>query len=342
MRTYALLREQGLAVRQIATYETAMPARLLIDCNEGLTPARDNALRALGQGVPVVTSNALLPAVHGRVLHNAASGQHTTFNATAALGLAAPLMAWLPQAQVSRILMAMPMGANAIMQRMLQRDEDAHRAQLALEHQGEDTCDATGKQSYARSLALYASLTGDWQGSPATSRNGPEILTKTLLAHMRRFGLAPVFAADIIAGQVHVGLMATAPESPIMQGLTRETMVVHTPAGEQMFSRQVVGHEATARQLVAEAAHVLTQPISRTHVGQFAVAETSQYLLMGEYVHRHRLLEMGATVVDEQLTGTGDWLAIVAAASAPQSSHWSLVPLAGTYQPDAVKLRLVG
>lgn len=341
-RAYAMLAERGYPVRTVTRYETHMPAVGLIDCGVGLQPSFENVMRALGQGVPVATTNALLMAVHGRVLSNAARGQQAALMFGGALGVMQPMTGWLPMVGVQRLTLVVPEGANAILQRMMQRDEEAHKAQLALEAQGLNMANAAGKQTFVQGLALHGLIDGAWVGPEAGVRSGLEVMSKGLVAQMRRFGLTPLYTVQVDAMGVRAGVVACVPTSPLMDGMTRERAVVETTAGAQMMSRAVVAEEAMAQAVVTDMVEALQPARRMVGLGGFAAPLVGQYMVVGEYVQRHRVLEAGCVVLDEQMTGTGEWLAIVEAPAMPTIASLMVMPVAGGFSAESVGLRLVG
>jgi hypothetical protein len=127
-----------------------------------------------------------------------------------------------------------------------------------------------------------------------------------------------------------------------MQGMMRDTAVVETLAGEQVLSRNVVDDEATAHAVVSDVLWALQRGKVATPTGGFAACGLGQYLVVGEYVQRHRVVEAACTVLDEHITNTGDWLAVVQAEHAPVIAGLTVMPVLGGFEAAGVNLRLVG
>ncbi|MFZ2587658.1 MAG: hypothetical protein WAZ18_06050 [Alphaproteobacteria bacterium] len=340
-RVGQMLQSHGVPVRYGAKVENT-PLAAVVDCTEGLTPALDNAMKALGRGIPVITCNALLVGVHGRVLANASLGQQTPCMFGAALGAAQPVAAWLPTAGAHTVTLVEPMGANAILRRMVQRDDDMHKATTALEAQGDPLSNASGKTTYVQGLALHGAVAGTWLAPEAAQRTGLEMLTKPLMAHMRRFGLAPLYTVSVQHGRVQAGVVACNPQSPLMNGQIAPTVVVETAAGTHTLSHSTLRDDSTAAAMVADVLVCQTPTRLRLPRQGFAAAPHAHTLIVGEYAQRHRVLEAGGTVLDEHITPHGDWLAVVQSPAPLSLANLLAVPVAGGFTPQSGSLRLVG
>lgn len=335
-RVFSLLQQQGLRVRR--GWQGYDDVAAVVDCTAGIAPAYTVTMAALSRGVPCITANAAMVAVHGRVLANAARGQQCGFYFAAALGPLHPLAGWLASQPVQRITLAMPTAANHILQRMQARGDSITRATQALELAGFDLVDANGKHTHASAMALRAAC---GLGEAAATRLPLEQLDNATHAALKRFGLAPVYATSLGRDSVWSGVHAVAETSPLLGAFHRQVAVADFTYGQQVISHEMVGDEALAHALAHDATLALNRrgPLA-TPVCQWQPASASHWLVRAPYTQRAGVLAHAA-LLDESTTPAGEWQAVLAATTPPAETATCL-PLGHSYQPAGGSLRLVG
>jgi homoserine dehydrogenase len=343
-RVYGLL--QGKCrVNAVARYDEASAAGdAVVECVGGVSPAYDVAMAALGRGIPLVTANSLLMAVHGRILQAASDGQHAGLFYNAALGVARPMLHWLRQEAPVRMTLALATGANAVLERMEHRNELAADAERALTDQGHALHDVSGKQTLAQALTLYGACTGQWLGAGVTERQGLEQVEVADLARLRRFGLRLCYGAEIARDHVRAGLLAVGAESALNQCFARDVLVAENALGEEtVLTREVVNEEATAQALAADALKALAVRPRVFAIRDLPRADSARpWFVRVAYAQREALCGAGFAVRQETVDGHGIWTAVGTCKACPSVADGLCVAVSGAWEPRAGGLRLVG
>jgi homoserine dehydrogenase len=313
----------------------------------GVAPAFKVAMDALGQGMSLLTANPLLVAAHGKVLQNAAAGQHAYFGFQAA-AFGVPLADVLAVMGLKKATVGWCTVANLALARMAYRNESLAQVSAQLKLQQADMSDWEGKVTQARALALRTLWQAEGLAASKQMRVGVEQVEIADMRRLREFGLQMVFGAEVSVDGLYVGPLAVTPESPLLAAAQQDVFLGEGEAGEIVLSCgagvMLGGLLADLRQVVRSA-----KPAAE---GQMAVYERRAPEDVRAYVRiaaesRDVVLAAKPEVVQERLSGDGLWQAVVAVKNLQvlqevYTAGGMVYPLSGEWQPVSTGLRLVG
>lgn len=223
-------------VRQIAAFDPARADRelagvhLMVEMVGGLAPAFATAMSALERGVACVTANPLLMASHGRVLRNAAVGQHTYFGFQAA-GFGLPVSEMMAAMRPEKVTVRFNTAASMALTRMIYRNESLAHVSAHLKMMQVDLSDWGGKVTQARAMALRGLWHDDELRGSQLVRRSVECVDAADIRRLREFGLQPVYGAEITQDKIVTGPMAVAHGSPLLQASPQDVLVAETAHG---------------------------------------------------------------------------------------------------------------
>ncbi|RYG60534.1 MAG: hypothetical protein EON60_06870 [Alphaproteobacteria bacterium] len=346
-------------VRQIGQFDPLQASRqlagthLMVDMIGGVAPAFAACMAALAQGVACVTANPLLVATHGRVLQNAAQGQHTYFGFQAA-GFGMPVAEMMMAMRPQKVTACFTTAASMAMARMSYRNESLAHVSAHLKMTGVDMSDWGGKVTQARAMALRALWHSDELRGQQVPRVGVESMEPADVKRMREFGLYPVFGAEITEDGIYTGPLAVAHGSPLLAQNARDVLLAQTELGDVVLAqdanedqRMVGGVVADVRTFMRASKPALMQaPLRLMPMGGKA-AERAYVRI--PFAAREEVLAFRPEIMDERMDGDGLWQAVVAVeeiAALKLSSFGGMIfPLVGAWAPPtagSVGLRLVG
>lgn len=347
-------------VRQIAELTPANAAtqllgvHLVVDMVGGVAPAFAAAMAALGQGIACVTANPLLVASHGRVLQNAATGQHTYFGFQAA-GFGLPVGEMMAALRPTKVTASFTTAASIALARMTFRNESLAHVSAHLKMAQVDLSDWGGKVTQARAMALRALWFGDELRGQQLARVGVESVEPADVKRMREFGLQPVFGAEITEKGIYTGPMAVAQGSPLLHADAQDVLVAETEHGDVVLAqaadetqRVVAGVIADVRQYLRAPKPTLSHEVRRYDIMK---AEPVRAYVRVPYAMREQVLAEKPEIVDEHVNGDGLWQAVVEVDSLANlrigAFGGMVFPIAGHWEPPVrvavgSGLRLVG
>ncbi len=347
-------------VRQVAQFDPTQASRLLmgthmmIDMIGGVAPAFAACMAALSQGVACITANPLLMASHGRVLQNAAQGQHTYFGFQAA-GFGMPVAEIMAAMRPTKVTACFTTAASMALARMSYRNESLAHVSAHLKMTGVDISDWGGKVTQARAMALRALWHGDELRGPQLQRMGVESMEPADVRRLREFGLHPVFGAEITEDGIYTGPLAVAHGSPLLAQTARDVLLAETEQGDIVLAqdagedqRMVSGVLADVRTFMRAPKPAL-MPQAPHMMMPFAAKPAERAYVRIPYGMRDEVLAFKPEIMDERTDGDGLWQAVIvveAIAKLKLSAFGGMVfPLVGAWAPPAagsVGLRLVG
>lgn len=326
---------------------------LLVEMVGGVAPAFATAMAALEQGMACVTANPLLVAAHGRVLQNAALGQHAYFGFQAA-GFGMPVAEMVAATQPRKVTVSFVTAASMAIARMAFRDESLAHVSAHLKMQKIDLSDWGGKVTQARAMALRALWFKDELRGAQLGRISVEQVEPADVRRMREFGLQPVFGAEITEQGIYTGPMAVAHNSPLLNATVQDVLVAETAHGEILLThsadevqRVVAGVMADVRQFLRTPKPAITTEMRAT--GFASVRKPERAYVRVPFAAREQVLAFKPEILSERVEGDGLWQAVIevervselrlsafGAMVYPLNGHWT-APVMGT-----VGLRLVG
>lgn len=322
---------------------------LVVEMVGGVEPAFRLAMGTLAQGLPCVVTSPLLMAAHGRVLANAAIGQHVLLG-TSAIGFAVPVEEILASARGIQLVTGS--GAQALLSRMGYRGETYEQAEKELYTTGADLSDVSGKLTQARAMTLLGRWRDAWPRFNDCVRIGVDGFLPEDFKSLRAFGLQPVYGAEITPESVYTGPLAVVPTSPLAAaGAGREVMVVQTDEGEILLSapadetaRVLRGVLADVRRWMQRKPVAAAQPY--TVADSYVRPETGLYYVRVPYGRRDMAMAAVSGVVHERVEGNGTWQAVVQGVEVREFRQRLpeavIMPIAGDWEAPSVGLRLVG
>lgn len=344
----ATLAEAGFTAHALPSYDGSRYSKTpkidcIIESVGGVEPALQTAMAAFNQGLGFITANPLLVAAHGRTLSHAAVGQQSFYGFEGALLGNIPLTPWLRQGMVTGLTAVLPDAPNTILTRMLQRNESATQAEAALRLMGSDMTDPTGKTTFARAVAIYGSLTGQWPRIGTLQRTTLDSLEKQDIQRLTRWGLQVRNTLAIMADGPHTGPMAVAAGSPLINANAQTTATLHLAETTLHLATETetpfAGLMADVQALASGQRYRLPKAPQATTQAQTLCYVRTPYRL------REKALA-SFSIEQETTTETGSWQAIVHATPHAISQALGTVttlPLAAEgWQPAAPALRLVG
>lgn len=352
--TDALARLPGIAKASMVTAAPPPHADLVVEMLGGVEPAFRLAMGALGSGTSCLVTSPLLMAAHGRVLANAAEGQHV-FLGFSSTGFALPLDDLLPQART--LTLATHGGAQAILARMGYRGETYEQAERELFSSGFDLSDASGKLTLARAMVLLGLWRDSWPRFADCVRTGVDMLCADDFKNLRLFGLLPVYGARIAFDTVYAGPLAVAPGSPLAVGMGREALLMETSAGDVVMTapaddtaRIVQGIMADARRWLQRKPLRFGDPYrgvdSQDITGAARGFEDALCYVRVAYGRKDMALAAAGRVLQERIDGSGFWQAVLQGADITELRRRLpdavTLPVAGPWEAPAAGLRLVG
>lgn len=320
---------------------------VVVEMVGGVAPAFKLAMDALGQGISVLTANALLVAAHGKVLQNAAAGQHAYFGFQAA-AFGVPLADVLAVMGLKKVTVGWCTVANVALARMGYRNESLAQVSAQLKLQQADMSDWGGKVTQARALALRTLWQAEALPTFKQMRVGVEQVEPADMRRLREFGLQMVFGAEVSLDSLYVGPLAVTAENPLLAAAQQDVFLGEGEAGEIVLS---CGGGVMLGGLLADLRQVVRAP-KPAALGQVAVYERRAPEDVRAYVRiaaesREVVLAAKPEVVQERLSGDGLWQAVVTvknlqALQEVYAAGGMVYPVSGDWQPVSTGLRLVG
>lgn len=358
MDALAVLPNVG-TVRQVGQFDPLQADRLLagthlmVDMIGGVAPAFAACMAALAQGVACVTANPLLVATHGRVLQNAAQGQHTYFGFQAA-GFGMPIAEMMAAMRPSKVTACFTTAASIALARMNFRNESLAHVSAHLKMTDVDISDWGGKVTQARAMALRALWHGDELRGQQLQRTGVESVEPADIKRLREFGLHPVFGAEITEDGIYTGPLAVAHGSPLLAQNARDVLLAETEQGDVVLAQDANEDQRIVSGIVADVRSFMRAPkpamkeAPRMMMPMGIKAAERAYVRI-PFAAREEVLAFRPEIMDERVDGDGLWQAVIgveAIAALKLSAFGGMVfPLSGAWTPPAagsVSLRLVG
>lgn len=347
-------------VRQLGELDVNQAARqlagadALVDMVGGVAPAFTTAMAAMGQGLSVITANPLLMASHGRVLQNAALGQHVFFGFQAA-GFGMPVQDVMTALRPSKVTASFTTAASMALARMAFRNETAGTISAYLKFQQVDLSDWGGKVTQARALALRSLWHDEELRGQQLARVGVEAVEPADMRRLREFGLQPVFGAEITENGIYSGPMAVAPDSPLLGAVARDVLVAETAQGEMVLThsgdemqRAIGGILADVRQFLRAPKPAMDKGV-RDYGLRVRGPEAVRAYVRVPYAARELVLAAKPEIMLEKVDGDGLWQAVIGIESLSQLKIGAVggmvYPLSGSWVAPAAGsggLRLVG
>lgn len=347
------------SVRQIAQLDMKTAGAqlaggdLLVDMTGGVANAFQTVMAALEQGMACVTANPMLVAAHGRVLRNAARGQHAFFGFQGA-GFGMPVAEMMAATTPHKVTVSFVTAASMALARMAFRNESLAHVSAHLKMQNIDLSDWGGKVTQARALALRSQWFNEELRGQNLLRVSVEQVEPADVRRLREFGLQPVFGADIRKDEVYTGPMAVAVGSPLVHANVQDVMVAETEHGDILLThtadetqRMVAGVIADIRQFLRSAKPVEVMELRESGFKQVEVPERAYVRV--PYAMRERVLGFKPEILTERVDGDGLWHAVIAVERVSElqlsAAGGMVYPLSGAWEPPAASsggLRLVG
>lgn len=344
-------------VRQMADFNPEKAAgqlagaQMLVEMVGGVTPAFHTAMSALGQGVACVTANPLLIASHGRVLQNAAQGQHAYFGFQAA-GFGLPVGEMMGALRPSKVTACFVSAASMAIARMTFRNESLAHVSAHLKMMQVDLSDWGGKVTQARAIALRALWLHDELRGTQLRRGGVEQLEPADVRRLREFGLQPVFGAEITETGIMTGPMAVVHGSPLLNTNVQDVLVAETAMGNVVLTHMADETARTVAGVVADVRQFLRSPKPTMmsgvrDFGMKASAEPVKAYVRVPFAGREAVLAAKPEIMQERVEGDGLWQAVVAVERLNDiqvgAAGGMVFPVSGEWQaPTPGGLRLVG
>lgn len=250
----------------------AVDADMLVEVIGGTTTAREVVMSALKRGVPVVTANKALLALHGAEVYAAArvSGVCVAFEASCAGGLpiVGPILRGLQANQNQSLVGIFNSTCNFIITEMLERgatfDDAVRMAQQRGYAEADPTLDVSGGDT-AHKLTILTSLAfGVNVDFKRVALEGIQSLTAADLRVARRLGFACKLlgisrrTAAGLSAAVHPTLVPHGHPLAGMSGTSSGILVNGDVVGETFFAGAGAGSLPTASAVVADMIEVAT------------------------------------------------------------------------------------
>lgn len=358
--TDALAALEGVTcVRQIVGFDPLQAEMQLravdhvVDMTDGLVPSFTLAMAALSAGISFTTANAMLMAVHGRVLQNAARGQQAYFGFQAA-GFGLPLAEMMGAARPKKVAVSFVTAASVGLARMAFRNESLAHVSAHLKLQGVDLSDWGGKQTQARAMALRSLWFDSELRGAQLGRIGVDAAEPADVKRLRAFGLQPVYGAVIEEGYIYTGPMAVANGSALLNTTVQDVLVAETEQGDVILAYTADETTRVLAGIVADMRSYLrsSRPALAAGFKSFEKHEAAEpvraYVRM-PYAAREVVLAVKPEILSEKVDGDGLWQAVIEVAGRESlqiaSVGGMVYPVSGAWEPPAagsVGLRMVG
>jgi homoserine dehydrogenase len=254
----------------------------IVECLGGVRPAADYVEAALRRGLPVVTANKALIAVHGARLTELADAMRTPLAYEASVGGAIPVLRTLRHlASVDEILEVGGIvngTTNFVLSAMedgLSMEDAVLAAQRAGFAEADPTTDIDGIDAAHKLAILIATAFGEWPRWESIPRRGIRDVTPDDIARARRHGRRIKLKAWARREGAEIVAAIAPTEIPVddhfaqTRGAENAFLIMARRAGPVLIGGLGAGRDATASAIIADLRDVFARASSSTNVRRF-------------------------------------------------------------------------